>query len=398
MHAPVADVTDADGSQASSDAEPDAPVDWSGLPAPHPRLRCTVVLPVRNEGRLIERTLRALADQDEVAADAFEVLVLANNCSDDSAAQARQVADGARCRILVVEAALPPPFDNVGAARRALMEQAAERLSGVAHDAPSPAVILSTDGDTQVDRDWVAANLREIDAGADAVGGLIRTEDDAAWPAGLLRIQRLDRAYCLLRSKHESQVDPADADPWPRHHHHFGASLAVRLTAYRRVGGLPRVRFLEDVALIDRLAQADCRIRHSPQVRVRTSGRLDGRAEVGLSWQLRQWSEDAALPARMVTDPHEEARWWALRREARRAWAAHAAAGADAAAAPPSMPELAAAVSRDSAWLRQAFADAPTFGALWEGLLAAARESGPPAPPLPFPTALTLLRGATRAG
>lgn len=39
------------------------------------------------------------------------------------------------------------------------------------------------------------------------------------------------------------------ADPWPRHHWHFGASLALTARAYRCVGGLPMVRYPGNKAL-----------------------------------------------------------------------------------------------------------------------------------------------------
>ena len=75
-------------------------------------------------------------------------------------------------------------------------------------------------------------------------------------------------------SKH--LLDPAPADPWPRHHQHFGASLALTARAYRRVGGLPEVRFLEDEALCQPLRRHDLALRHSPRVQVLTSARQRG--------------------------------------------------------------------------------------------------------------------------
>jgi len=42
-----------------------------------------------------------------------------------------------------------------------------------------------------------------------------------------------------LLAELEGWLDPDPADPLPRHHQHFGASLAVTVDAYRRAGGLP---------------------------------------------------------------------------------------------------------------------------------------------------------------
>ena len=70
--------------------------DWSGLPAPNRALRVTVVMPVRDEARRLPGALRALAGQRELDGARldparFEVIVLANNCSDASAQVVRRV-------------------------------------------------------------------------------------------------------------------------------------------------------------------------------------------------------------------------------------------------------------------------------------------------------------------
>ena len=100
----------------------------------------------------------------------FEVIVLANNCVDDTAAVARAAA--ARypgLALHVVDLALPEPHAHVGAARRLLMDEAARRLLQTPRGACG--VIASTDADTRVAPDWLAATLAEVERGADAVGG-----------------------------------------------------------------------------------------------------------------------------------------------------------------------------------------------------------------------------------
>ncbi len=292
-------------------------VDWAHLPRPAADLCCVVIVPVRNEARLLPRALRALAAQRGVIGGSYEVLVLANNCSDDSAQRARAVAaDCGGCPIHVAEVAFAAARANVGVARRALMDQAVQRLAAAAKG-----VIASTDGDSRVDPDWLARNLAAIARGADAVGGRILTQADRSWPAGIVRLQRLDLARALLRSRLESLVDPDPGDPWPRHHQHFGASLAITARALRRIGGQPIVPWLEDEALVAALRRIDGVVRHDPGVRVRTSGRFEGRAAVGLSWQLRTWAQQMSVhePHRVVDPDHELARWRA-RRAARCEW------------------------------------------------------------------------------
>lgn len=292
-------------------------------------------MPARDEAASIGAALQALLPQIAAASLPFELLVLANNCRDRTVEVARETAarHGASF-VHVAEASLEGHLASAGHARRLLMEQAALRLQGAEpgtghgarHGVPHEAkhgLILSTDADTRVDPNWLPATLHEFELGADAVGGRILTLADAERPAGIVQLQRLDAAYRLLRAKLESIVDPDPADPWPRHHQHFGASLAVRMSALARAGGPPQVPCMEDEALVAALRREDCRVRHSPNVRVWTSGRLDGRAEVGLSWQLRQWQhcvEAGRLPS--VRDPHRELAVWRWRCALRTAWQA----------------------------------------------------------------------------
>lgn len=265
---------------------------WQRLPPPGAGLRAVVVLPARDEAQHVARAVEALAAQRDATGApldpaSFEVLLFANNCSDDTALRARRAA--ARCtslRLHVVESPVAPPHAHIGYVRRQLMDAACARLQQAAD---GTALIASTDADSVVAPDWLAANLAEAAAGADVIGGRIACDATAALQGAALRQQRLDLAHALLRARLEDRLDPDPADPWPRHHQHFGASLAITTTAYRRAGGVPPVEWLEDEALVRAARRAGLAVRHSPRVRVVTSGRLDGRAEVGLAWQRRQW-------------------------------------------------------------------------------------------------------------
>lgn len=256
-----------------------------------------VIVPVRDEAATLDNTLRALACQVDgdgrpLAYGRYEIVLLANNCRDESAVIARRFAHAHPTLALhVVERTLPPEA-NVGHARRLLMDEAYRRLALAGR---SRGVIASTDGDTVVAPTWIAATLDEIARGADVVGGRVvvdnagHIEVDAAY-RGVRRYHLRDVAYRLLVAAYEAWLDPDPHDPWPRHHQHFGASLAVTTEAYQRAGGLPHVPMLEDMALIQVLRRLDARIRHSPAVQVVTSGRRDARARIGLATQLGEWA------------------------------------------------------------------------------------------------------------
>jgi hypothetical protein len=369
-------------------------IDWSRLPPPAPALRCVVVLPVRDEAALLPGALAALADQAVGAECGYEVLVLANNCRDDSAARAHAFAASCEaCAVHVVEADLPAGLDNVGVARHELMEQAARRL---AHCAAGRGVILGTDADSRVDPEWIAATLQAIDAGADAVGGWVRVDASESWSPGLRRLLRMDLAHQWLRTRLESLVDPDPCDPWPRHHQYCGASFALTAQAYRRIGALLPLQALDDGTLADSLRRSDLVVRHSHAVRAVTSGRLNGKCPAGLSRQLRHWARCASanrMP--VVEDPRQDAATWALRRKARRLWrnalCLRACRGTSEALV-GKVAELAGDLEICPHWTATQFATDQTFGRLWDKIERLRREHCGPGRMVLLDEALVTLR------
>jgi hypothetical protein len=334
------------------------------LPAPRPELLASIIIPAKDEVENLPTTLAALAAQTTLAGqllppNSFEIIVLANNCADDTAAVVRQQAQRFPHLVLhVAELCLPAAKAHVGRARRLLMDEACARLEQVGRPA---GIIASTDADTRVAPNWLAAIQAEILAGADAVGGRILTEITGRALQPLRRIQARDAAYRQLCARLEDLIDPTAIDPWPRHHQHFGASLALTARAYRQVGGLPNVRFLEDEALCQALRRHDLGLRHSPVVQVLTSARRQGRVEVGLSWQLREWlhmSQQQREP--QVAAPAQLAALWQLRRQLRGYWASRP---------DHQSPLLAAQLSLPADVLLARVRHAATFGKLWDWLL-----------------------------
>lgn len=275
---------------------------------PRPACEVSVIVPVRNEAEHLDATLAALAHQTDLQGqpldpERYEVILLINNCTDESAAIARRFAQRhPQFALHVVERLLPPEEAYVGRVRQLLMDEAYRRLCKLEH---SCGIIASTDGDSRVDATWIAAIIHEINRGADAVGGRIVTDSRSR-----AALHPSARAYYLrsvgyhhLLTELECFLDPDPFDCFPRHHQFFGANFAVTAECYARAGGMPLVRTPEDVAFQQALIAAGARFRHSPLVRVTTSARPVGRATVGLASQLMQWQKMGETNQPFLVEP-----------------------------------------------------------------------------------------------
>jgi len=385
---------------------------WRQLAPPAAWLQACVIIPAKDEAHNLPATLAALAAQVELSgapmpSGCLEVIVLANNCLDDTAATVRQAAACYPALALhVAELQLPIDLAHVGQARRLLMDAAAQRLEATA--GPS-GLILSTDADTLVAPDWLAACRAEVAAGAAAVGGRILTRPDAPEPAeisiseagcleasplAVRRTQLRDATYYLLRNQLECLLDPCESDPWPRHHQHFGASLALTVAAYRQVGGLPVVRYLEDEALWRALCRHDLPVRHSPLVRVSTSARQQGRVEVGLSWQLRQWAANALEHREpQVECPRQLAALWQARHELRAWWEKRSQP------TPAGFREWALMLGVQAGEMHEKLHQAQRFGEFWDWVMGTRASVGfHKECRMPLGEALVWLRQAVRLG
>lgn len=255
-------------------------------------VKLCVVIPVKDEEAYILKNLTAFAMQVDLSGkpvkpEEFEILVLANNCSDHSAARIKEFQrNHPHMNIYLEEAILPSHQANIGYVRRKLMECAYTRLLK-----NGGGIILTTDGDTTVAKDWISQTQREINNGAEAVGGRIFLYDDELECLdNLTRTCHFkDERYQLLIAELESKIIGSAHDPYPRHHQHFNGSFAITTDCYKKSGGIPVVDDLEDCAFFDRLQNIDAKIRHSLKVRVHTSARYLGRVTVGLSSQLNMW-------------------------------------------------------------------------------------------------------------
>ncbi|MCY7377342.1 MAG: glycosyltransferase [Pyrinomonadaceae bacterium] len=329
--------------------------------------RVSVVIPIHNEAAYLPETLKCFARQIDwrerpLNPNLFEIIIFANNCTDESAAIARRwQKQNKALNVYVAEADLPPENSNIGFVRRLLMNEADRRLR---NNNQQGGIIMTTDGDTCVAPNWIAANQREIKHGADAVGGriLINPAEIRKMDGKAKRFHLLDTGYRLSAAELEARLDYVSHDYLPRHHQHFNGSFAVTTDAFRRAGGVPDVRFLEDVAFYHSLLRVDARFRHSPTVRVTTSARRSGRTESGLSTQINEWTiMGQNADDYFVESAQSIERRICLRRRLRDLWNRGAAA--------VSVSEIAALAGQlfvCKSFLQAEFHDSKTFGGMLE--------------------------------
>ena len=221
-------------------------------------------------------------------------VVLVNNSDDDTATLAERFVTR-HCTVVVEQVTLTPA--NAGTARAAALDCALNML-------PDDGILMTTDADSEVAPDWIAANLAELDAGADAVAGVVAF--NAATRATLPAFgadRSLEWRLADLHARLGTLIDPLPHDPWPNHIWAWGASLAVTATAYRTVGGIPAVPLAEDRAFAERIAANDLRLRHSHAPVVYTSARQWGRAPGGFADLIRAYSTGSDMPCDAALEP-----------------------------------------------------------------------------------------------
>jgi Glycosyl transferase family 2 len=261
-----------------------------------------VCVPARNEAERLPHLIEALRNQTWIQTHkrALSIVLVLNNCTDDSRAVVKRIALGApELSVHLLELNFERERAHVGSARRLAMNTAISMI-------PDDPLLLSTDADAVPRHDWVDANLRAIAGGADLVGGHIvgNKDEEAHLGPGFVRRATRHLYYIKLIDRLAALVDPSLEDPWPRHTDHTGASIAVRGEVYAAVGGMSALPFREDVAFVQKICRAGYRLRHSLDVEVTVSARLDGRAPGGMTDCLKSWMADElnGIP-HLVDDP-----------------------------------------------------------------------------------------------
>ncbi|QBS40860.1 glycosyltransferase family 2 protein [Nocardia sp. CS682] len=218
----------------------------------HAVARIVVVVPVRNEGRLLPNCLAALARAAAQVEVPVRTQLVLDACTDES------------------EGVPPPEIEvirveerNVGAARAHGFRQAGAHCG-------AETWFATTDADSQVDELWLRRQVDYARAGSDVVAGIVEVRDWAEHTTA-------------TRQRYEDEYRTSGP-----HGHVHGANLGFRADAYWRVGGFQHLRTGEDVDLVTRMVADGARIAWAEDVRVTTSARRAGRAPQGFAAHLRR--------------------------------------------------------------------------------------------------------------
>lgn len=249
------------------------------LATPHGALEACVVVPARNEEERIGACLAALEAQMDLRPESWEVLLVLDDCRDQTRERA---VDAAAAHPQLTLRLLAGPGQGSGGARAMGMDAACARLHAIGRPL---GLIASTDADTKVAPDWLARQLELARTGARAIGGRIELcpDERGALPAAVLAGHSEQSRTRFRRILEQAPDDDSVTDHWQ----FSGASMAVTAEAYREVGGLGEGGHSEDERLERALLAHGVPIERHLGVRVTTSARLDGRASHGLSRVLR---------------------------------------------------------------------------------------------------------------
>ncbi len=219
-----------------------------------PLERLAVVVPARNEERLLPDCLAALEKaaahlHRERPAVAVSVTVVLDRTTDGSAAVVRRYP---------LATALHSEAGRVGAARNLGIRKVLR--SGV----PAAMWIANTDADSMVPRNWLLVQAEAAAQGWDVLAGTVQPDISE------LTQEQLVRWF----GTHDLREG---------HGHIHGANLGFHADAYLRLGGFDDVTLHEDRNFVLAAGAAGLRIRSTDAGRVRTSARTHSRVHGGFA-------------------------------------------------------------------------------------------------------------------
>ncbi len=216
-----------------------------------------MVVPAHNEEQLLSACLAGLRKAAGAAQVPVHVLVVADACTDETAA----VATACGAQVIRIGAR------NVGAARAAGM---AELLRRTEATDPEEVWLATTDADTVVPPGWLRRQLMYASQGWDVVLGTVAVTDWAGLP---------EHAPAAFAALYEFGEGP--------HPHVHGANLGIRASCYLAAGGFRPLRTAEDHRLLAAATEVGCSVLQAIDITVQTSARRQARAPHGFGHLLR---------------------------------------------------------------------------------------------------------------
>lgn len=245
-----------------------------------------IAIPAANEAALIGATLDAIAVACGHCSGTVGVLLLANDCTDDTAHIARRHGGAGAFTLTVVETALPPERRDAGRARRLAMQAATDAF-------PEAQLLFTTDADSELAPLTLAAMERSARHGAAVICGRITTSLPAEMLASpsIRRINAIEGLYRPLVHELRHALDIRCAmqpsGPCP-HYMESGACMGLTREFHARLGGFPDIRAGEDRQLVREAERLGVMVRYSNQALARVSPRIAGRAPGGMAEALRE--------------------------------------------------------------------------------------------------------------
>lgn len=233
------------------------------------------VVPARNEEQLLPAALEAISTSLQFAQEVLaltappktsgcqldtgpwlpqkletRLTVIADSSTDQTASLASELAD----EVIVIDSG------SAGAARAAgLLRYHTDYF--VAEE--DNTLLMCTDADSMVPREWVLEHLRHLWAGANAIAGTVTVDDWSSRSHELRR--RYEKSYAASQG------------------HVHGANLGIAAPAYQAVGGFASLRVGEDQNIVNRLRHSGFCVHECLEMPVVTSARSKSRVDAGFA-------------------------------------------------------------------------------------------------------------------
>ncbi len=242
--------------------------------------RWIVAIPAKNEEERLEGALAAVDEASARLTTPVCALVLANDCHDRTEAVASAFARQSRIPVLVRSVELPPTLAHAGGARATAVRAAFTAFRARADD-----WLLTTDADCRLEIEALMEMEAGFGRGADLVLARIECLPDPFDPVpeeavhwGTPHVTWRGKVRQLVETIRRGRVP----DP-PLHDDYGGAGIAIKVSAYRALGGFAAVPTNEDFALVNAADRAGMTVNRQTGAIVHAMTRARGRATGGMA-------------------------------------------------------------------------------------------------------------------